>query len=186
MMRRFGINMILSRVSFMVTIALTFSGCAKDAGLPAQEPAQYTQLIQPEQYAQVIVRQEKPAGKKIGNDVIEIKEKMFIAQTNEIYINAKDYIGRTIKYEGIFREAVDEGDGKKYRYVIRYGPGCCPGDVTAAGFEVVWDKGYPKQDDWVEVTGVLEEYNDGGPPSLRIALKTLTVLTTRGKDRVTR
>jgi uncharacterized membrane protein YcgQ (UPF0703/DUF1980 family) len=130
-----------------------------------------------------IAAKENPAGKK--PDVIEIKEKMFIAQTNEIYINTNDYLGRTIRYEGIFHEAASEGGGK-YRYVIRYGPGCCPGDVSAAGFEVVWDKGYPKQNDWVEAAGVLKQYDDNGIPALRLALKSLTVLTTRGKERVTR
>jgi uncharacterized membrane protein YcgQ (UPF0703/DUF1980 family) len=77
-------------------------------------------------------------------------------------------------------------NGKKYCYVIRYGPGCCPGDVSAAGFEVVWDKDYPKHNDWVKAAGVLEQYDDNGIPALRIALKSLTVLTVRGKERVTR
>jgi uncharacterized membrane protein YcgQ (UPF0703/DUF1980 family) len=131
-----------------------------------------------------IIATENTVGKK--PDVIEIKEKMFIAQTNEIYINTKDYLGRTIKYEGIFHEAASEGGSGKYYYVIRYGPGCCPGDVSAAGFEVEWDKGYPKQNDWVEAAGILEQYDDNGIPALRLALKSLTVLTTRGKERVTR
>jgi uncharacterized membrane protein YcgQ (UPF0703/DUF1980 family) len=146
-----------------------------DAEQPTQEPVQYAQA------GANINTKEK--GKK--SDVIEIKEKMFIAQTNEIYINTNDYLGRTIKYEGIFHETVSGGSGK-YRYVIRYGPGCCPGDVAAAGFEVEWDKGYPKQNDWVEAVGVLEQYRDNGIPALRLALKSLTVLPTRGKERVTR
>jgi len=176
-----------AHISLMMTVAFVFSGCAKDAEKPAQEPAQYTELIQPAQYAQAgagIPMKQTNAEKKSGGDVIEIKEKMFIAQTNEIYINTKDYLGKTIKYEGIFNEV--QSNGKTYRYVIRYGPGCCPGDVSAAGFEVVWDKAYPKHDDWVEAAGVLETYNDGGIPTLRLALKSLTVLTKRGAERVTR
>jgi uncharacterized membrane protein YcgQ (UPF0703/DUF1980 family) len=34
--------------------------------------------------------------------IVEIQEKMFIAQTNDIYLNPEDYIGKTIKLEGLF------------------------------------------------------------------------------------
>jgi len=177
-------------ISFMLTAALAFCGCANDGGQSAQKPTQ--EPAQAAQVAQVSAAQvgadtgakEKPAGKNAGDGVIEIKEKMFIAQTNEIYINTKDYLGKTVKYEGIFHEV--KADGKTYRYVIRYGPGCCPGDVSAAGFEVAWDKPYPKHNDWVEVAGVLEKYDDNGIPALRLALKSLTVKTKRGAERVMR
>jgi uncharacterized membrane protein YcgQ (UPF0703/DUF1980 family) len=122
---------------------------------------------------------------RVASDVVEIREKMFIAQTNDIYINKDDYLGRTIKYEGLFDESVWRGNGKTYRYVIRFGPGCCPGDAAAAGFEVVWDRGYPKKNDWVEAVGVLQEYDDDGSPSLRLALTSLSVLAKRGKEKVT-
>jgi len=122
--------------------------------------------------------------------VVEIKEKMFIAQTNDIYINKNDYLGKTIKYEGLFDQSTWRNNGKTYRFVIRLGPGCCPGDNSAAGFEVVWDgdnsgKPYPKKNDWVEAVGILQEYDDDGIPSLRLALTSLTVLSKRGKERVT-
>ena len=116
--------------------------------------------------------------------IIEIKEKMFIAQTNDIYLNADEYLGRTIKYEGIF-DFYDMPDGEKLCYVIRYGPGCCPADSNA-GFEVVWDKGYPNNKEWVEVTGVLEEYYNNGYEYLRLALKSLKVLNVRGAETVSR
>ncbi len=122
---------------------------------------------------------------RASSDIVEIREKMFIAQTNEIYINKNDYIGKTIKYEGLFDQSAWRGNGRTYNYVIRFGPGCCPGDASAAGFEVVWDRGYPKKNDWVEAVGVLEEYDDGGLQSLRLALTSLSVLAKRGKERVT-
>ncbi|GBU21669.1 hypothetical protein R80B4_01569 [Fibrobacteres bacterium R8-0-B4] len=132
----------------------------------------------------------KKKSAQTGNNVVEIREKMFIAQTNDIYINKDDYLGKTIKYEGVFDQSEWRGNGKTYRYVIRFGPGCCPGDAAAAGFEVLWDgdnsgKHYPKKNDWVEVTGVLHEYDDDGIPSLRLALTSLTVLAKRGKEKVT-
>jgi uncharacterized membrane protein YcgQ (UPF0703/DUF1980 family) len=118
-----------------------------------------------------------------GGSVVEIKEKMFVAQTNYVYYNAADYLGKTIKYEGIFDVYEVPETGAKYYSVIRYGPGCCGIDANA-GFEVVWDKGYPKQNDWVEAVGVLEEYEGNGYKSLRLALSSLTVLAQRGAEYV--
>jgi len=120
-----------------------------------------------------------PAGAK----VVEIKEKMFVAQTNEIYYNSEDYLGKTIKYEGIFT-LYEAPDGTKYYSVIRYGPGCCGNDANC-GFEVRWDKSYPKENDWVSVEGVLEKYDEGGSQYLRLALTSLDVKKERGAENVT-
>ncbi|MDR1216612.1 MAG: metal ABC transporter permease [Treponema sp.] len=122
--------------------------------------------------------------------VIEIKEKMFLAQTNDVYLNAEDYLGRTIKLEGLFkREDSEYGD---YCFVLRYGPGCCGSDGNA-GFEIAWEPRdemlvkYPNVDDWVEATGVLKTYEDDSYPFplLYIALSSLNVLDKRGAEFVT-
>ncbi len=86
--------------------------------------------------------------------VIEIKEKLFIAQTNEIYLNWQDYLGSTIRYEGIFDKLTYGDPPVDYYYVIRYGPGCCAYDSNA-GFEVTWDGEIPEVNAWVESEGVL-------------------------------
>ena len=116
-------------------------------------------------------------------DTVVIREKMFIAQTNDIYFNAGDYLGKTIQYEGIFNAYTMPDTGITYYSVIRYGPGCCGVDANA-GFEVLWDAEYPASNDWVEAVGVLEEYEENGTKYLRLALSSLTVLTTRGAEYV--
>ncbi|MDR2043029.1 MAG: hypothetical protein LBQ15_01410 [Clostridium sp.] len=120
-----------------------------------------------------------------AGDLIEIKEKMFIAQTNDVYFNTEDYLGKTLKYEGIFCEYTDPQTGLVYYSVIRYGPGCCGVDANA-GFEVSWgqDAQYPEPDDWVEAVGVLEEYEEDGFMYLRLDLQSLTVLDVRGEEYV--
>ncbi|MDD4565591.1 MAG: hypothetical protein PHE79_09005 [Eubacteriales bacterium] len=118
-----------------------------------------------------------------SSDVIEIKEKLFIAQTNDIYINPQDYLGKTLKYEGIFDSYYYDVTDTTYYYVIRYGPGCCGFDANA-GFEVVWSGDYPNKNDWVEVIGVLEEFEEDGYKYLRLNLSSLVVLDTRGEEYV--
>ncbi len=119
------------------------------------------------------------------SNIVEITEKLFIAQTNDIYVNTDDYLGKTIKYEGIFQAYYYDVTDTTYYSVIRYGPGCCGYDANA-GFEVIWDgKGnYAEQDDWVEAVGTLETYEEGGAEYLRLKLSSLKVLSTRGMEYV--
>jgi uncharacterized membrane protein YcgQ (UPF0703/DUF1980 family) len=119
-------------------------------------------------------------------DVVEIREKMFVAMTNEIYINSVDYLGKTIKYEGIFQDYYWGEKGSTYYSVFRYGPGCCGTDANC-GFEIIWPDGgeYAQTDDWVEVVGTLEEYEEDGYSYLRLALISLEKKSERGLETVT-
>jgi uncharacterized membrane protein YcgQ (UPF0703/DUF1980 family) len=121
--------------------------------------------------------------------LVEIKEKMFIAQTNDVYLNAEDYLGKTIKLEGLFKKEEYAETGRDYCFVLRYGPGCCGTDGNA-GFEVAWDNRYtlkppyPDIDAWVEATGELKYYEEDGYPYLYIDLSSLKVLDKRGAEYV--
>jgi uncharacterized membrane protein YcgQ (UPF0703/DUF1980 family) len=133
------------------------------------------------------VRYENSGPQNSINTIIEIKEKMFIAQTNDIYLNTEDYLGKTIKLEGLFKQEQSTLRDDPYCFVIRYGPGCCGYDGNA-GFEVAWGDGYtlkpsyPTVDEWVEATGELKYYEEEGYPYLYLALSSLTVLDTRGAE----
>ena len=115
---------------------------------------------------------------------VSIREKMFIAQTNDIYINADEYMGKTIKLEGLF-STVRYGDVIQYT-VTRNGPGCC-GNDGVVGFEVRFsedDAGIPADGDWVEAIGSLERYEMWNQRYLRLALESLRVLDQRGAETV--
>jgi uncharacterized membrane protein YcgQ (UPF0703/DUF1980 family) len=118
-------------------------------------------------------------------DIVEIKEKMFIAQINDVYLNFEDYLGKTIKLEGIFKCEQYYEEAPAYCFVIRYGPGCCGSDANA-GFEVKWDKNsakpYPAVESWVEATGVLKLEKDGSAQYLYLDLASLAVLSKRGAE----
>jgi zinc transport system permease protein len=125
-----------------------------------------------------------------GVDLV-IREKMFIAQVNDVYLNSDDYIGKKIKLEGIFIDTFS--GGSRYCFVIRKGPGCCGSDGQV-GFEVSWNppgqimlekREYPKRHAWVEAQGVLSEYEESGTNFLYLALTDLNVLEKRGTEFVT-
>ena len=119
-----------------------------------------------------------------GQDrIMEIRDRMFIAQVNEVYLNASEYLGRAVRLEGVFtREHFGDRD---YHFVIRYGPGCC-GDDGKVGFEVRWTgnqmQSYPEHDSWVDVLGVLRSYSDNNSTFLYLDLSSLTVLDRRGRE----
>jgi len=119
-----------------------------------------------------------------ASGVIEIDEKMFIAQVNDVYLNAEDYLGKKIKLEGVFLQSTGEDP---YYFVVRYGPACC-GNDGIVGFEVAWAKEkeqpYPAADSWVEAEGVLKSYEEEGYSLSYIDLSSLNVLAKRGSENV--
>jgi hypothetical protein len=133
-----------------------------------------------------------------GEIDLEIREKMFIAQTNDVYLNPEDYLGKTIKLEGLFKIDQYVGAEKEYCFVLRYGPGCC-GNDGSAGFEVAWGSpqayagpetvntlpsgpAYPVVDAWVEAVGVLDTYEEDGYPYIYLDLLSLTEKEDRGAE----
>jgi zinc transport system permease protein len=173
---------IVNAALLMCTVLFTGCGGAKSAAVKKNSAgAQAVQLSAPTEMV-------FPAVQINGEgSIIEIKEKMFIAQTNDVYLNPEEYLGKTIKLEGIFMPVQYEGQEDPYCFVLRYGPGCCGTDGNA-GFEVAWEtqaeteKSYPESDAWVEATGTLKTYEEDGYPYLYLALASLNVLDKRGAE----
>ena len=115
--------------------------------------------------------------------IFEIRDKFFIQQCNDIYLNPDKYMGRMVKLEGIYDEFKNEEKDRPERYVIRYGPGCC-GNDGVAGFEFFYDgQALPKQDDWIEVTGTVDMITgDDGEEYLVLAKSDLKVMAKRGRE----
>ena len=90
-----------------------------------------------------------------ASELIEITDNYFIEQTNDIYINLEDYIGKRVKFEGLVYSYEDEKGSILYA-VVRNTPGCC-GNDGLAGIDVRYDKTYPKENTWVEVEGVINK-----------------------------
>jgi len=121
------------------------------------------------------------------NSIIEIRERMFLTQIQDIYLNTNDFLGRTIKLEGIFTGVTWDGD--HFYYVIRHASdGCCGGGNV--GFEVMWPEDrrepYPENDSWVEAIGVLKLFEEDLFRHLYLELISLNVLDTRGAEFVWR
>ena len=157
-----------------------------NAALGKDEELEFSQIIQTFLDEKELGTTEEKIQYESKKDLIEIKEKMFLAQVNDIYLNKEDYLGKTIKLEGIFK--MEQGKGKPYCFVVRYGPGCCGYDSNV-GFEVAWNKEkgklYPNRDSWVEAIGELKTYEeDGYNEYLYIDLASLNVKDKRGTETI--
>lgn len=58
-------------------------------------------------------------------NVLEIGEKMFLTQINDMYFNFDDYRDRTIAVEGMYAPFYSRDGSKTAPVVYRRGPGCC-------------------------------------------------------------
>lgn len=163
----------------LLACAFLAGGCGRDRVIAAAEQMLPVQAGAPSPAPSFAV------GAADRGKVIEIKEKMFIAQTNDVYLNQEDYLGKTLRLQGLFK--VQGGYEKPLYFVVRYGPGCCGFDGSA-GFEVAWDAergaAYPDEDAWVEATGEFKTYEQDGYPYPYIALSDLRVLDQRGAEYV--
>ena len=120
-------------------------------------------------------------------DVVEISERFFITGWENIHLNAAQYIGRTIRYEGMFRTLQWPDTNEDFYKIYRYVPGCCsPDDSQSIGFIVDLNNIDPLENNtWVEVTGTLEVYERNAVPRLRVNVTNLTQPAVRGAEFVT-
>lgn len=117
-----------------------------------------------------------------SENMIEITEKMYVTYINEIYTNTEAYEGKKIKLEGMFTSAYDESTKQTYYFVYRTGPGCCNNDGSMCGFEFTTKDRIPVENDWIEVVGTLESYEENGYTYLNLKDAQVTIKEERGQE----
>jgi len=113
-----------------------------------------------------------------NSNIVEIREKMFIQQCNDIYINPSQYQGKIIQLEGIYDEF--QTDGKISRLIYRRSPGCC-GDDGMVGFLFTYSGEMPRPNDWIKVSGTIDAVNN----NVIMNITQLEILELRGAEFVT-
>lgn len=117
-----------------------------------------------------------------SEDVLEIGEKLYIAQINDIYYNFDQYKDKTIIIEGMFTYLKSyKGDEKPAVY--RLGPGCCGNDGWG-GFILDYDHEYPKPNDWIRVKGKLKMVEKNHYRDLILIIDNLEIKAERGAEYV--
>ena len=125
-----------------------------------------------------------PAGESAEGDVLEIGEKMFLTQINDMYYNFDHYKDKTIIVEGMYAQFYSWDGSETAPVVYRKGPGCCGNDGWG-GFLLKYDGEYPNENDWIRVTGTPELVEEGYYLNLYLNVTSLEVKTERGAEFVT-
>lgn len=116
------------------------------------------------------------------SETLEIGEKMFLTQINDIYNNFHLYQDKTVIVEGIYQEFVFRDGTGTAPVVFRYGPGCCGNDGWG-GFLLRYDGEFPAEDSWIRVTGGPELVkNEAGYTDLYLNVESLVVKEERGEE----
>jgi len=117
-----------------------------------------------------------------NKNIMEIREKMFIAQIEDIYYNIEDFKDKHIKVEGMYSVVEpEEGDTGKVHFVYRNAPGCCGNDGWA-GFMLNYDGEYPNTNDWIQVIGTPEIVKNGVYEDLYLNVISIEVMEERGAE----
>jgi len=86
-----------------------------------------------------------------------LKDRLFIQQVQDIYLNPRDYTDKIVQIEGFFEKYTDENKQERYE-IYRKTAGCC-GDDGKAGFEFVYKKEKLKFNmyEWISVEALVKE-----------------------------
>jgi uncharacterized membrane protein YcgQ (UPF0703/DUF1980 family) len=108
----------------------------------------------------------KEVGAEAAPKVCSLKDRFFVQQVNDIYLNPDSYKDQIIKIEGYFNKYLDEKNIERY-VVYRRTAGCC-GDDGSAGFEFAYrkEKLSFKPDQWILVEARVAERYVGEYPKL--------------------
>ncbi|WP_312428413.1 hypothetical protein [Lacrimispora sp.] len=96
-------------------------------------------------------------------DLTKLSSTMVFSEVYNMMISPEEYMGKTIKAEGIFQVYQDSKNNNFYALVIADATACCQ-----QGLELIWDgdpsypDDYPDENTEIEITGVYQSYVEEG------------------------
>ncbi len=169
-----------NRLLVVLCAALCLSLCAcsdKDASSSA---APSTSVSAPA--ASSAVSSAASSNTSTDDSAIEISEKMFLTQIDDIYFNFDLYEGKTVVVEGMYNNFYAVDGETLFPVVYRRGPGCCGNDGWG-GFYLSYDGTFPETDEWIRVTGTpVIKTDELGFQMLFLEVSSLEVKEERGAE----
>ena len=125
------------------------------------------------------------AGSTDDDGIIEIGERLFVAQINEIMSNPDRFLGRTIRYEGMLWTVTHPVTEEEFSFVVRMTEGCCS-PLEPVGFAInlssLENAEQTPLNAWVEVVGILEQHEGEAFDILRLDVISITEMADRGSE----
>lgn len=175
----------VSLLAVLLGVCLIMTGCKTENSIQNQQSNQIEESKQTIMLEEDVDNTNTLSTTEIvleDEDILDITEKMYVTYINEIYTNTEAYEGKKIKLEGMFTSAYDESTKQTYYFVYRTGPGCCNNDGSMCGFEFTTTDTIPVENDWIEVVGTLESYEENGYTYLNLRDASVTIKEERGQE----
>ncbi len=138
-----------------VTALGMLTGCGADAAQEAPASAA------PSPAASASLTSVFGAGEVV--DLTELSSVMVYAEVNNIMTTPDDYIGRTIRMDGLYYASYYEETGLYYHYVIvEDATACCQQGLEFMWADHIYPQDFPADDTRVEVEGVFRSYEELG------------------------
>ena len=115
----------------------------------------------------------KSAG-QVDLDLTELSVTLVAAEVNNMKIHPDDYMGKTVKIDGLYIALDDDGDGIFSHYLIV--------DQCCLRLEFVWNGDHTYPDDYpnpnteLQMTGVYKKYEEAGQARYCLSVDDFTVL----------
>jgi hypothetical protein len=96
---------------------------------------------------------------KTDIDLTKLSSTMVFSEVYNMMISPEEYVGKTMKAEGIFRVYQDSKNKNFYALLIADATSCCQ-----QGLELIWNRDhtypedYPEEESMIEITGMFQSY----------------------------
>ena len=145
----------LTALCLVIAVVFSFTACGSGSGIDA---------------AQTTERAENAVD-------IDITEATFKGWIKELETSPTDYIGKTVRLEGIMY-SFEAKNGNTYYTVYR--DGCCANDHMYS-IEFMTSKAKPENGAWVELIGTFESYTEGPDTYYHLINSQITEKSERGE-----
>lgn len=135
-------NLLFLSILLLITLAL--ASCAPAAPVTTAEPATEP-VAEPAQSAEL----------SAAAELVATQDAEFLDTVLPVNEDLESYLGQEVTLSGfvLYRESYDKDDFMVARLVVD----CCIDDAAASGFVTQWDGEAPAADEWVQVTGIIDQ-----------------------------
>jgi uncharacterized repeat protein (TIGR03943 family) len=144
-------NLLFLSTVLLITLALSSCAPATPAEPtiePATEPAS-------EPAAEPAAEPSQPPEQSSAAELVAAQDAEFLETVLPVHEDLESHLGEEVTVSGmvLYRDSFDGNDFMVVRLVVE----CCPDDAAATGFVTQWDGEAPAADEWVQVTGVIDQ-----------------------------
>lgn len=136
-------------LSTLLLIALALTSCSPAAPAePVSEPVT-------EPIAEPAAGTSQLSTQLSGAELVAAQDAEFLETVLPVHEDVESHLGEEVTVSGIvlYRDSFDQDDFMVARLVVE----CCPDDAAATGFVTQWDGEAPVADEWVQVTGIIDQ-----------------------------